>query len=668
MRETDSQLVHKTLNGDHSAFDELVHRYRNRAYRSAVGIVAIPDDAVDIAQEAFVRAYMSLRSLNDPERFAPWLMVIVRNLCVRRLRHVQEVVLLQNVEDTVCAPTPDAVSEEIYEAFNALPDGTRAAATMYFVEGMRQTEIVQRLDISLPAVKARIRDARARLQKEMLDMSPRHRKDDALGEEFANNLQHKLELARWYGVIAEHLESGGDVMTGLRAICRGGYSPRLMDATGKMIDAMEAGRSFRDAVAEIPALASPEALAMAHAGEALGNLHIAVRCLTDWMDVQDTQRYVEVIFWCRTFGFLLSAGVQLDETLDYSLGIARGKALQQATRDMTAAISSISGTQPTSSPLRPVLDKYTDIFPPILRAAILAGEASGVLDLALFWAADEMADDLAYRIARPMVPSPRKLTPRQFGIRDVTEILPEPCLRLVFDPAPDIRAAAIDILGRLGYKQSAPTIADCLEDESVEVRRTAARVVADMEYREAAEALVRRLSDEDPLVRRAAIESITRLDLHSAAQDIAEAIRDLDHRVISTAIDSLRALHEEEVMKQRAVEMFGSESWEDQKRAAYLLRYFLPQEVVQGLVDQLAAEQELSLQEMSSVIALGLYGCIQARLILNELVKDSRVAERTARALQYSGDATSAAAIRESVERGILNSDYCKVADEIEAK
>lgn len=668
MQDTDAQLVSRTLGGDRSAFDKLVDRYRVRAFRLALSRARSREEAVDIAQEAFVRAYMSLGTLKDPERFAPWLMAIVRNLCKMRLRRRTEVALLPDLADTAHAADPHADRDRAKEALERLPEGTRAAATLFFIEEMRQSEIAERLGVSLPAVKARIREARARLRKEMADMMPKSRNEDALGESFTGSLRHKLELARWFGVIADHLASGGDVMTGLRAVCKDDYSAHLLDATKKMIDSIQAGRTVRDALAEIPALASPEAVAMVRAGEAFGSLHIAIRCLADWLDVQGAQRDIELVFWCRTFGYLLAAGVPLRETIDHGLGIARSKALQQATREMGQTLEKLGDRQPTHSPLRPILDRYPDVFPPILRAAILAGEYAGVLDLALFWTADEMAGDLARKIARPLVPSPREPGPKQVAVAGIAEKLPGPCMKLISDPAPDIRAAVIDILGRLAYKDAAPEIAERMEDESAEVRRMAAQVVADMGYRDAAGALVQRITDDDPVVRKTAIESITLLDLHSAAQAVAEAIRDTDHRVIMAAIESLQALHEEEVMKRKAIELFNSDSWENQKRAAYLLRYFLPPEVVQGLIDRLAAKPELSPREMNAVIAAGLYGCIEARPILNKMVGDPRVSRMAARALQESGDAASAAAIRAAIETGGLGPEMRRVAEEIEAR
>ncbi len=663
---SDAQLVRDTLKGSNSAFDELVERYRGRVIRAARSRVGIRDEAVDIAQEAFVRAYMSLHTLRDPDQFAPWLMVIAGNLCKMRLRGTREAIVPLEFVESAGVTVTDRDSAGVRDALDSLPAGTRAAAKLFFLDGLAQSDIAARLGISIPAVKARIRHAKTRLREEMTDMVERTAKKDESGAEFASDLKYKLELARWFRTIADHCGSGGDMMTGLQAIRKADYSAPLLEATDRMIEAVRTGRSVTDAMAGIPALASPEALGMVRAGELFGSLHVAGRILADWLEVQGAQRRIELAFWCRTFGFLLSAGAPMTETLSHGVDIAHSKALQHATREMIQALNELGDRQPTDSPLRPVLDRYPDVFPPLLKVAVVAGERLGKLDLALFWAADEMSDDLALDIASGLLGENRELTPRLPSIIVTEKLLPAPCIELLSDSAPDIRAAAIDALGRLDWKDAAHEVAELLADDSACVREAAARVVARLGYKDAQDSLVRCLRDDDPVVRRTAIESLVALDLHDSAQALAEAIRDTDHRVIMAAIESLVDLHETEVMKQKALKMLQSEVWEDQKRAAYLLRYFLPQDVVEGLIDALPGD--LSLQQMNAVIALGLYGCVQARAILNRIVRNPEVSELAARALRDIGDASSAAAIRSAIKAGTLDPRFSETADAMDER
>ena len=77
--ETDAELVIRSRRGDLRAFDALVRRHYKTALRAARRFAAIPEDADDLTQEAFVAACERLHQLAHPERFAGWLVTIVRN-------------------------------------------------------------------------------------------------------------------------------------------------------------------------------------------------------------------------------------------------------------------------------------------------------------------------------------------------------------------------------------------------------------------------------------------------------------------------------------------------------------------------------------------------------------------------------------------------------------
>ena len=78
---TDESLVAAARNGDREAFGVLIDRYRETAYAYAASLIGNREDAEDIVQEAFVRAYMALGRFRAGGRWAAWLMHIVQNLC-----------------------------------------------------------------------------------------------------------------------------------------------------------------------------------------------------------------------------------------------------------------------------------------------------------------------------------------------------------------------------------------------------------------------------------------------------------------------------------------------------------------------------------------------------------------------------------------------------------
>jgi RNA polymerase sigma factor (sigma-70 family) len=83
---TDTQLIADAKNGDNRAFGQLVERYEWMVHHLALRLVGNEDIASDLAQEAFLQAYLSLKSLQSEPRFKGWLYGIVRNVCMDYLR------------------------------------------------------------------------------------------------------------------------------------------------------------------------------------------------------------------------------------------------------------------------------------------------------------------------------------------------------------------------------------------------------------------------------------------------------------------------------------------------------------------------------------------------------------------------------------------------------
>src|SRR5712691_3233347 len=81
-RLTDGELVYLTLNGQPDAYGELVRRYQARVYNIALRMVGDRQDALDLAQDCFVRAYDALRTFDRTRPFAPWINRMVTNLAL----------------------------------------------------------------------------------------------------------------------------------------------------------------------------------------------------------------------------------------------------------------------------------------------------------------------------------------------------------------------------------------------------------------------------------------------------------------------------------------------------------------------------------------------------------------------------------------------------------
>src|SRR3954452_8370640 len=88
---TDGQLVTRAIDGDRKAFDELIVRYQRQAVAVSYRLLGNTQDALEVAQDAFLKAFTSLATLQKPEAFGGWLMRIVSNLSLnyRRSRKVR---------------------------------------------------------------------------------------------------------------------------------------------------------------------------------------------------------------------------------------------------------------------------------------------------------------------------------------------------------------------------------------------------------------------------------------------------------------------------------------------------------------------------------------------------------------------------------------------------
>ena len=183
----DADLVARTLAGDATAFDDLIRTHERKAVAVASRMLGNLQDGLDVAQDAFLRAYRSLETLKQPERFGPWLMRIVSNLSLnyRRSRKVtssmpvEDLLLGESLSGSGPGPastsTPDEaastaeLSEQIEQAIAELPEKQRAALVLFAIEGLGQKEVADILECSVELVKWNVFQARKKLKKELAE-------------------------------------------------------------------------------------------------------------------------------------------------------------------------------------------------------------------------------------------------------------------------------------------------------------------------------------------------------------------------------------------------------------------------------------------------------------------------------------------------------------------
>jgi RNA polymerase sigma-70 factor, ECF subfamily len=169
---TDSRLVARALAGETGAFEELVRCHLRSAHAVALGVLANPADAEDVCQDAFLTALEKLEECREPDRFAGWLLRIVRNRALDLLesRARREGEPLERVAETASADDPgrDAERSELRErllsALGGLPQTQREVVLLHDLEGWRHREIAELLGTSEGAVRVRLHEARRRLR------------------------------------------------------------------------------------------------------------------------------------------------------------------------------------------------------------------------------------------------------------------------------------------------------------------------------------------------------------------------------------------------------------------------------------------------------------------------------------------------------------------------
>lgn len=187
----DADLVRRCLAGDRCAFDALVHKYQHRAAAIAQGLLGDAHDALEVCQNAFLRAFLHLATLDDPGRFGPWFLRIVSNLSLnfRRDRAVGgrrlsldectadgHLPLLDRLETPVHSDDRPGASlraaeleQSVRAALARLPDQQRLALVLFSMEQVPQREVAQMLGCSVEAVKWHVFQARRKLREQLAE-------------------------------------------------------------------------------------------------------------------------------------------------------------------------------------------------------------------------------------------------------------------------------------------------------------------------------------------------------------------------------------------------------------------------------------------------------------------------------------------------------------------
>ncbi len=197
-------LVEAAQRGDASSFGRLVERFQGMAYASAYARLGDSHLAEDVAQEAFVDAYLSLGTLRDPAAFPGWFRRVLIKHSDRQYRVQAPQALDPDIIQALPSDWPDPAllfergqeRQGVREAIAALPSAQREATLLFYIEGYSQKEIAAFVDAPLSAVKKRLFDARKSLEKRMLDMVTEELKKERPEVQLADKVQFFIALRK----------------------------------------------------------------------------------------------------------------------------------------------------------------------------------------------------------------------------------------------------------------------------------------------------------------------------------------------------------------------------------------------------------------------------------------------------------------------------------------
>lgn len=185
---SDTALVERALNNDLAAFEQLVSRYQNKIIGFVARMLNDADEAEDVAQEVFIKAYRSLDSFRGASSFSTWLYRIATNLCIDRARkrkrspksaYSLDEPIDKDDEGSGGRELPDWSAEpqqgverdelrrQVRQTMAEMPEKLRTVLVMCDLQGMAYEEIAAALDCPIGTVKSRLFHARADLARRL---------------------------------------------------------------------------------------------------------------------------------------------------------------------------------------------------------------------------------------------------------------------------------------------------------------------------------------------------------------------------------------------------------------------------------------------------------------------------------------------------------------------
>jgi RNA polymerase sigma-70 factor (ECF subfamily) len=169
----DADLIERTRKGDVESYNLLISRWEKRVYNYLLRILGSREDALDMSQEVFLKAYQNIRKLDDASRFGPWIFRIAHNEAYSLFRKRKPEDELTGIERPSERAYPIELTLAATAALDKLSAEQREAVVLKIYQGFKFEEMAEVLDCPISTVKSRLYSALEILKSQLVPLKTR---------------------------------------------------------------------------------------------------------------------------------------------------------------------------------------------------------------------------------------------------------------------------------------------------------------------------------------------------------------------------------------------------------------------------------------------------------------------------------------------------------------
>ncbi|MGV3467108.1 MAG: RNA polymerase sigma factor SigW [Heyndrickxia sp.] len=179
--------IKQVIKGDRNAYEDIVELFKDKVFQICYRMLGNRHDAEEVAQEAFIRAYLNIESFKQERKFSTWLYRIATNLCIDRLRRKKPdyyldaevsgtdgLTLYSQIPSSERLPDVEVehmeLQEHIQQAIYRLPEKYRSVIILKYIDDLSLNEISEMMNLPLGTVKTRIHRGREALRKQLRNL------------------------------------------------------------------------------------------------------------------------------------------------------------------------------------------------------------------------------------------------------------------------------------------------------------------------------------------------------------------------------------------------------------------------------------------------------------------------------------------------------------------